>query len=366
MEACKETPLVTPTTAAPGSVPAAFGTPPRSRRSDLQDPLYVSFSPSKLALTPQDSCFHDEATEGLSLPTTPLVGCSGTSPKFPPPSTSAPIFKFTKEDSAPAWDGEGCPGNTYETQEKLCFPPGLEAHQGLEHSGSFTFSKRPSKSFAPPALQQPPGLELSDVGNHIGSTIEVAPATIDCFKVGAAVCPKHEDRSADSVHMVQVDVDGVACARVEWHIADLRKKLKSSLDRPLVSPTISMVGLSDLKLMVIATVKDPTLRGKTKASHFAKMIKDGPLHCKLEVKVPSAIPVASTFYLTIGARSHYYCGVGELQRQGPFLSNFAEKPTHTCDNFDCNCLALVDKGGGLTVGLEIVSEATTSDSLPVP
>lgn len=186
----------------------------------------------------------------------------------------------------------------------------------------------------------------------------MAPPPTGCPKV---VGPKHEDRSADNVHMVQVDVDGVACSRVEWHIADLRKKLKASLDRPLVSPTISLVGFSDLKLMVIAitTSKDSTLRGKTKASHFAKMIKDGPLHCKLQVKLPSAIPVASTFYLTIGDRA------GELQRQGPFLSNFAEQPTHTCDHFDCDCLALVDKGGGLTIGLEIVSEATTSDSLSV-
>lgn len=285
------------------------------------------------------------------------MGCAGTSPKFPPPSSSAPLFSSIKEDSAPTWDGESCPGNASETHEKLSFPPGLEAHQGLEHSGSFVFSKRPSECFGPPALQQPPGLELAGVGTNIGSTIEVEPSRVDCFKAAAALCPKHEDRSADSVNMAQVDVDGVACARVEWHIADLRKKLKASLDRPLVSPAISMVGMSDLRLMVIAIVKDPTLRGKTKASHFAKMVKDGPLHCKLQVKLPSAIPVVSTFYLTIGDRA------GEFQRQGPFLSNFAEQPTHTCENFDCDCLALVDKGGGLTVGLEIVSEATTSGSL---
>jgi hypothetical protein len=216
-------------------------------------------------------------------------------------------------------------------------PPGVEPPPGLEHL---------------PALRDPPGL---------GVTADSLPLKVMPSPVIETSASKTADSSGPPPipematdgpaakqgieSMKHTEIDGEACIRADWRIANVIGKLECSLDQALASPLIAIAGLSDFKLLVKPRTNGPlqSMRGKNKQSAFKKLLKDGPLHCGLQVKVATAIPKAITFYLIVGDRI----------RKGPFTCNFAEQPMHECRDFECNWLDHIAKGA-LLVSIEIV------------
>jgi len=223
----------------------------------------------------------------------------------------------------------------------------------------------PPGLFAPGPLLAPPGLALEDSvlgykmskrppGLELAPVAELpeelpTPASISSefsFSLGAAP----EDKSLESVTVEHSEVDGIASTRAVWRIVQLRGRLKTSLGKPVVSPPFQIAGLGDLRLMVTPDAKGTLegMRGKSKQSHFAKMLSQGPLECTLKVKVPSTTTPVVKFYLTVGPNC----------RQGPFTCDFMQHTVHGCNDFDCDWLKQVDDEGCLCVGLEIVEICT--------
>jgi hypothetical protein len=214
-------------------------------------------------------------------------------------------------------------------------PPGFNLHPppGL---GSIEDPVLKSK-----AVRRPPGLELAPVA-EIPEEPLPTPKVLDAQLAGATI----EDKGLENVSVEQTEVDGIACKRAVWRIVQLRGRLKTSLGKPVVSPSFAIAGLGDLRLMVTPDAKGTLegMRGKSKQSHFAKMLSHGPLECSLKVKVPCTSTPIVKFYLTVGSNC----------RKGPFTCDFTEHTMHGCNDFDCDWLKQVDDEGCLCVGLEIV------------
>jgi len=155
-----------------------------------------------------------------------------------------------------------------------------------------------------------------------------------------------EDKALESVTVEETEVNGIACTRAVWRIVQLRGRLKTSLGKPVVSPAVTIDGLGEIRLMVTPDAKGTLegMRGKSKQSHFAKMLSQGPLECTLKVKVPCTSKPIVKFYLSVGPNC----------RQGPFTCDFMQHTVHGCNDFDCDWLKQVDEEGCLCVGLEIV------------
>jgi len=222
------------------------------------------------------------------------------------------------------------------------FPSALPAPPGLDPPAATATRPQPNLALyqkqldgadTPPAggrpmLTPPPGLELD------------------------AAVESPEAKSLEAVSVEPADVDGMPCSRAIWRIVHVRSRLKTSLGKPLVSPPFTVAGLSDLRFMITPDVKGTLegLRGKSKQSHFAKMLSQGPLHCSIKLKVPE-LPSSSTptlkFYLTVGSTARY----------GPYSCNFKEHTMHGCDDANIDWLKEVDTDGSLCVGLEMLEEA---------
>lgn len=192
------------------------------------------------------------------------------------------------------------------------------------------------------AVRRPPGLELAPVA-EIPEESLTTPKIPEC-QIANGGTP--EDKGLENVSVEQTEVDGIPCTRAVWRIVQLRGRLKTSLGKPVVSPSFAIAGLGDLRLMVTPDAKGTLegMRGKSKQSHFAKMLSHGPLDCSLKVKVPCTSTPIVKFYLTVGSNC----------RQGPFTCDFTEHTMHGCNEFDCDWLKQVDDEGCLCVGLEIV------------
>jgi len=323
---------------------------------NLEEPAYITvpddssrFAPTSVQSGP-DSI---QMTEGRSLPTTPVR----ISPKFPPPFSPAPKFGVSPEGFAPAptWDGTN-----------------LEPPPGLSDCGTLTGSKADSQKGLEPGeltwftdgyvqdqasallLMQPPGLD---------QVAEAPPASTPV----ASTTPSKEA----GLSTVLTDVDGKECVRAEWHIAGFAKKVREFAGRALVSPKFCMSCLSpnselpnlQLNVQMIDNAELNALRGKTKRTVLAKLMKDGELRFQLALKMTSSVPAGKTvapitFFLTLG-------GKVKRQRKGesvnnvsdfpiPFTEDFSDSPMRTCNVFETDWLELMDKEGGLTVGLEIL------------
>jgi len=215
----------------------------------------------------------------------------------------------------------------------------------------------PGPLLAPPGLtledsvlgykmsKRPPGLELAPVAE----LPEELPTPVSISSTPTAG-GMPEDKSLESVTVEQSEVDGITCTRAVWRIVQLRGRLKTSLGKPVVSPPFTIAGLGDLRLMVTPDAKGTLegMRGKSKQSHFAKMLSQGPLECTLKVKVPSTTTPVVKFYLIVGPNC----------RQGPFTCDFMQHTVHGCNDFECDWLKQVDEEGCLCVGLEIVEICT--------
>jgi hypothetical protein len=214
-------------------------------------------------------------------------------------------------------------------------PPGFNLHlpPGLGIEDPVLKSK---------AVRRPPGLELAPVA-EIPEEPLPTPKILDGQLAVAGI---HEDKGLENVSVEQTEVEGITCTRAVWRIVQLRGRLKTSLGKPVVSPSFAIAGLGDLRLMVTPDAKGTLegMRGKSKQSHFAKMLSHGPLECSLKVKVPCTSTPIVKFYLTVGSSC----------RKGPFTCDFAEHTMHGCNDFDCDWLKQMDDEGCLCVGLEIV------------
>jgi hypothetical protein len=245
-----------------------------------------------------------------------------------------------REDPAHEKDSLAGPPPGLFTPGSLIGPPGLE-----DPVLSYKMAKRP------PGLELPSVAELPE--EALLSTTSAASTFMSMMTPASSALP--EDKNLESVTVEQSQVHGISCTRAVWRIVQLRGRLKTSLGKPVVSPPFSVLGLGDLRLMVTPDAKGTLegMRGKSKQSHFAKMLSQGPLECTLKVKVPcTTVPVVK-FYLTVGP----HC------RQGPFTCDFMQHTVHGCNDFDCDWLKQVDEEGCLCVGLEIVEIFTDTSRL---
>lgn len=247
---------------------------------------------------------------------------------------------LSREDPAHEKDSPAGPPPGLFTPGSLLGPPGLE-----DPVLSYKMAKRP------PGLELPSVAELPE--EALLSTTSAASTFMSMLTPASSAL--HEDKNLESVTVEQSQVHGIPCTRAVWRIVQLRGRLKTSLGKPVVSPPFSVLGLGDLRLMVTPDAKGTLegMRGKSKQSHFAKMLSQGPLECTLKVKVPcTTVPVVK-FYLTVGP----HC------RQGPFTCDFMQHTVHGCNDFDCDWLKQVDEEGCLCVGLEIVEIFTDKPRL---
>lgn len=251
---------------------------------------------------------------------------SHLAPIGPAPAKVMLVDLFSKEDARNESDGSPAgppPG---------LFPPGVPPPP-------------PPPGLAMSTSNRPPGLELAPV-------VELpedlpTPASMISEAGSTAML---EDNPLESVSTEDGTVNGIQCTRAVWRIVQLRGRLKTSLGKPVVSPPFAIPGLGDLRLMITPDAKGTLegMRGKSKQSHFAKMLSQGPLECSLKVKAPSTTTPVVKFYLTVGPSC----------RKGPFTCDFMQHTVHGCNDFDCDWLKQVDDEGCLRVGLEIVEICT--------
>jgi hypothetical protein len=259
---------------------------------------------------------YQQSNEDLSLPAK-IIGAPPTPKGSSTPLGALAPAKVKLEDLISSEDAP-----KKDTEEKVPgaqFPPGLFSGGGLPPPPGLGLED-PVFNFK--AVRRPPGLEL------------------------APVAELPEDKALESVTVDQSEVNGQACTRAVWRIVQLRGRLKTSLGKPVVSPPFTVADLGDLRLMVTPDAKGTLegMRGKSKQSHFAKMLSHGPLECSLKVKVPCTSTPVVKFYLTVGSNC----------RQGPFTCDFQQHTMHGCNDFECDWLKQVDDEGCLCVGLEIV------------
>lgn len=270
---------------------------------------------------------HQQKSEDLSLPAKVL------SSSLAPIGTKVRLDDLLSKEDAPSREKEsssaGPPPGLF-APGPLLGPPGLALEDPVL---GYKMSKRP------------PGLDLAPVA-ELPEELPTPASISSEFTVGAAL----EDKSLESVTVEQSEVNGVPCTRAVWRIVQLRGRLKTSLGKPVVSPPFTIADLGDLRLMVTPDAKGTLegMRGKSKQSHFAKMLSQGPLECTLKVKVPSTTTPVVKFYLTVGPNC----------RQGPFTCDFMQHTVHGCNDFNCDWLKQVDDEGCLCVGLEIVEICT--------
>jgi len=259
----------------------------------------------------------------LSTPPPPLIGTAPAKVKLEDLLCGEDFCKADRE-SSPTCPPPGLfpPGNLLPGP-----PPGLVLEDSVL---SYKMTKRP------------PGLELATVAELPEEAL--LTGTHAASELAAAATP--EDKTLESVVVEQTEINGIVCTRAVWRIVQLRGRLKTSLGKPVVSPSFTISGLGDLRLMVTPDAKGTLegMRGKSKQSHFAKMLSQGPLECTLKVKVPCTSTPVVKFYLTVGPNC----------RQGPFTCDFMQHTVHGCNDFDCDWLKQVDEEGCLCVGLEIV------------
>merc|ERR1712032_1468798 len=96
---------------------------------------------------------------------------------------------------------------------------------------------------------------------------------------------------------------GTPCIRADWHAVHIGKRLKAGLGRPLVSPTFSLPGIPEARLMIFPDANNTLegLRGAKKQTKFIKMLASGPMHCALKLKMPSTDVPKIQFFLTVGS-----------------------------------------------------------------
>lgn len=313
------------------------------------------------------------------------------SPKYPPPQAPAPTFPAHQEGSAPMWDEAYSPKPQERQSEPEKSEPMLEA-KSLEHPPGlqdWTACKlaepsslapagwvvgAPAELGAPPGLEVPPGLEKDS---------EI-PFAVQYLAMCPTAEPQKELKSADSFSLAGAipDSNGDIYVRAEWHIADFIVKLKKKVDNPLVSPALPLavaevsameVGAesSDVTNLPCVTLADmhglqlmmeriphPDLENMNKQAkhkHFQKMLAQGKISYGLALKLPAATPVIIKFCVTVGE--------GKQQvRSKLFTYNVAERTTHKCSGLEQHWQDLRDAGGGLTIGLEILSKPAASHS----
>jgi hypothetical protein len=288
---------------------------------------------------------HQQNTEDLSLPAK-VLGMP------PAPIGSGPakvkLEELLSSEDAAKKDVEersaGVPPGLFSTSSlpMQSPPPGLGPEDPV-----LVYSK---------AVRRPPGLELATVAELPEETpptplaIQLAVSAMSNFSA-ISTTTLSEDKAMESVSVEETEINGVACTRAVWRIVQLRGRLKTSLGKPVVSPSFAIAGLGDLRLMVTPDAKGTLegMRGKSKQSHFAKMLSHGPLECSLKVKVPCTSTPVVKFYLTVGPNC----------RQGPFTCDFMQHTMHGCNDFDCDWLKQVDDEGCLYVGIEIVEICAT-------
>lgn len=193
--------------------------------------------------------------------------------------------------------------------------------------------------------------------------------------------PEKEPRSADSFCICSNLRTGVhpqlsdACIRAEWHIANFVAKLKTKVDNPLVSPALLIddVDVADMEVgTTSADLRQIALRSMTglkmmlekapyaelqamtkqnKQKFFAKLLQQRKLAYGFALKTPSAIPATIDFFVTVG-------GGDRMIRSQQFSYECEENTTYKCEGFERDWQELLDVGGGLTIGLEILLPAS--------
>merc|ERR1711988_895807 len=85
---------------------------------------------------------------------------------------------------------------------------------------------------------------------------------------------------------------------------------------------------------------------QNKQKLFVKFLQQRKLSYGFSLKMPSSIPGAIDFCLTVGT--------GENQhRSKQFAYDFEESTTYKCEGFERDWQDMLDVGGGLTIGMEI-------------
>lgn len=326
-----------------------------AREAALQDLLLWPNTPATTA-PPTPASSLAEFTEALSLPHTPAAQEAWGDwwgPQHMPPSAAQRMLKLPPASAGAAarvvsLDALVTGGEEPWKMEELGFtqpsflPSALLAPPGLDPPAATAV--RPQPNVSSPQEQ----LDGSDMSPAGGRPMLAPPPGLELD----AVVQSSEAKSLEAVSVEPADIDGMLCSRATWRIVHVRSRLKTSLGKPLVSPPFTVAGLYDLRFMITPDVKGTLegLRGKSKQSHFAKMLSQGPLHCSIKLKVPE-LPSSSTptlkFYLTVGSTARY----------GPFTCNFKEHTMHGCNDANIDWLKEVDTDGSLCVGLEMLEEA---------
>jgi len=162
----------------------------------------------------------------------------------------------------------------------------------------------------------------------------------------ASALAKPKGDPVESLRVTRAEVNGAPCARVEWSIAHLGRKLAASLSKPIVSPSFEALGLGDLRLMMVPAsgTKDDTdgMHRKKKNNKLKQAVATGPIHGGLKLKVGSETPVLK-FYLNVG-------GV----QKGPFTWDFSQHSMHGCDEFGIDWLSEMGEDNTITVRLDVL------------
>lgn len=194
----------------------------------------------------------------------------------------------------------------------------------------------------PPGLLPPPGLTLARAAS--------LPVPGGSEELDAEPTVISETSSASQIEAVPgmwigpVEVNRAPCIRAEWRIEDFRAKLQACMGRPLVSPPFTAHGLPNLRLMVFPDAREAvkTARSRDRKGIYASMVKKGPLHGALRLKVPHSI--ALNFHLTVGD-----------ERRESFCYDFSKQAIHGCDDFGVDWLKQVDDGTDcIRIGVEIL------------
>lgn len=344
------------------SRPPALGVLPMMELAatlENKDPFFLPHTPATTA-PPTPASSLTELNDALSLPPTPASqdwwnprhvspSIAPAGPKLTLPSAVGGAARVVSlealvqgESSKALWDpvqGEmeelGFTQPSFWPTGLPAPPPGLDLPVQLAGGGSTT----PGGS---KTVKSPPGLELNAVAEFPEVESELHSM---CFGTSTPA------KALESVSVESYEVDGVPCLRAVWRIVHLRGRLKTSLGKPLVSPPFTVGGLSELRFMITPDAKGTLegLRGKSKQSHFTKMLTNGPLHCSIKLKVPELPPTSTTtfkFYLTVGSTARY----------GPYTSNFKEHTMHGCNDTETDWLKEVDAEGSICVALEMFGE----------
>lgn len=206
----------------------------------------------------------------------------------------------------------------------------------------------------PPGLVPPPGLTLARAASLPvpggSEELDVEPTVISETSSTAQI------EAAPGMWIGPVEVNRAPCIRAEWRIEDFRAKLQACMGRPLVSPPFTAHGLPNLRLMVFPDAREAvkTARSRDRKGIYASMVKKGPLHGALRLKVPHSI--ALNYHLTVGD-----------ERRENFCYDFSKQAIHGCDDFGVDWLKQVDDGTDcIRIGVEILEGGGAVGSSSAP